>query len=138
MLLLSKAAANERNHDVTFELASSVFYDPCLLTVSDLEHSEDEARWFSVGASAPPAMARSCRWYIFGRRRIRGYQDPPDLGPQSSASRAPSIRGRIMNNVEGNDMPAEIDFSKGARGLHHIPPGARVLMPVSIERDVWE
>jgi len=37
-----------------------------------------------------------------------------------------------------NGMPAEIDFSKGARGLHHIPPGARVLMPVSIERSVWE
>ena len=34
-------------------------------------------------------------------------------------------------------MPAEIDFSKGVRGLHYIPPGARVLMPVSIERSVW-
>jgi hypothetical protein len=31
------------------------------------------------------------------------------------------------------DMPAEIDFSKGIRGLHHTPPGARVLMPASIE-----
>jgi len=35
-------------------------------------------------------------------------------------------------------MPAEIDFSKGVRGLHHVPAGARVLMPVSIERGVWE
>jgi hypothetical protein len=34
--------------------------------------------------------------------------------------------------------PAEIDFSKGIRGLHHIPPGAKVLMPVSIDRSVWE
>ena len=40
--------------------------------------------------------------------------------------------------VEDNDMPAEINFSKGVRGLHHIPPGAKVLMPVSIERSVWE
>ena len=39
--------------------------------------------------------------------------------------------------IEDNDMPAEIDFSKGARGLHHIPPGARVLMPASIEESVW-
>src|SRR5207244_6200542 len=30
------------------------------------------------------------------------------------------------------------DFGKGVRGLHHIPSGARVLMPVSIERSVWE
>ena len=45
-----------------------------------------------------------------------------------------------MNNrpIGDNDMPSEIDFSKGVRGLHHIPPGAKVLMPVSIERGVWE
>ena len=45
-----------------------------------------------------------------------------------------------MNNQpsEDNDMPAEIDFSKAVRGLHHIPPGAKVLMPASIERSVWE
>ena len=45
-----------------------------------------------------------------------------------------------MNNQpnEDNDMPAEIDFSKGVRGLHHIPPGAKVMMPASIERSVWE
>ena len=35
-------------------------------------------------------------------------------------------------------MPAEIDFSKGVRGLHPIPPGARVFLPASIERSVWE
>lgn len=40
--------------------------------------------------------------------------------------------------IESNDMPAEIDFSKGVRGLHHIPDSAQVLMPVSIERSVWE
>jgi hypothetical protein len=40
--------------------------------------------------------------------------------------------------IDDSDTPAEIDFSKGVRGLHHIPPGARVLMPVSIERKVWE
>jgi hypothetical protein len=36
-------------------------------------------------------------------------------------------------HIDDVDMPAEIDFSKGIRGLHHIPPGARVLMPASIE-----
>ncbi len=39
---------------------------------------------------------------------------------------------------EDDDMPAEVDFSKGVRGLHHIPPGARVFLPASIERSVWE
>jgi hypothetical protein len=40
--------------------------------------------------------------------------------------------------IDDNDLPAEIDFSKGVRGFHHIPSGAKVLMPVSIERGVWE
>jgi hypothetical protein len=39
---------------------------------------------------------------------------------------------------ENHEMPPEIDFSKGVRGLHHIPSGAKMLMPVSIERSVWE
>jgi len=45
----AKAEANARKHGVTFELASTVFFDPNLLTVADLEHSEAEERWFSVG-----------------------------------------------------------------------------------------
>ena len=40
--------------------------------------------------------------------------------------------------IENRDTPPEIDFSKGVRGLHHIPPGAKVLMPASIEKSVWE
>ncbi len=40
--------------------------------------------------------------------------------------------------IDNDEMPAEIDFSKGVRGLHHIPPEARVFMPASIERSVWE
>lgn len=37
-----------------------------------------------------------------------------------------------------DDMPAEIGFAKGVRGLHHIPADARVFVPASIERGVWE
>ena len=45
-----------------------------------------------------------------------------------------------MNNQPNDDnaMPAEIDFSKGVRGLHHIETGAKILMPASIEKSVWE
>jgi hypothetical protein len=39
-----KAAANVRKHGVSFELAATVFSDPRLLTVADLEHSEIEER----------------------------------------------------------------------------------------------
>ncbi len=37
----------------------------------------------------------------------------------------------LMDPVDDNDIPAEIDFGKGTRGLHHIPPGAKILMPAS-------
>jgi hypothetical protein len=52
----NKAAANVRKHGVSFELASSVFADPRLLSVADLEHSEAEARWFSVGCAVNGAI----------------------------------------------------------------------------------
>jgi uncharacterized protein len=45
----AKADANARKHGVTFELASTVSYDPNLLTIADLEHSESEERWCSIG-----------------------------------------------------------------------------------------
>ena len=41
----------------------------------------------------------------------------------------------VMNDEQ---MPEEIDFRKGVRGLHHIPPDAKVFLPASIERSVWE
>ncbi|HWF46373.1 MAG TPA: hypothetical protein VG168_05165 [Bryobacteraceae bacterium] len=40
--------------------------------------------------------------------------------------------------MDDDETPAEIDFSKGVRGLHHIPPDATVFVPASIERGVWE
>jgi hypothetical protein len=44
----------------------------------------------------------------------------------------------MNNQLIENDMPGEIDFSKAARGVHHIPPDGRILMPASIEKNVWE
>jgi len=40
--------------------------------------------------------------------------------------------------IDDDPLPAEIDFTKGLRGLHHIPPEAKVFLPVSIERSVWQ
>jgi hypothetical protein len=39
---------------------------------------------------------------------------------------------------EDGEMPAEIDFSNRVRGLHYIPSTAKVFLPASIERSVWE
>jgi hypothetical protein len=59
----AKADANVRKHGVTFELASTIFFDPNLLTVADVEHSETEERWFSVGS---PATVCCCWGPTFG------------------------------------------------------------------------
>ena len=51
-----KAAGNVRKHGVSFELASTVFNDPRLLTAADLEHSEIEERGFSIGRASNGAI----------------------------------------------------------------------------------
>lgn len=40
--------------------------------------------------------------------------------------------------IDEDEMPKEIDFSKADRGRHHIPADAKVFLPASIERSVWE
>jgi uncharacterized protein len=40
----AKAIANVRKHGIAFELAATVFRDPQLLTITDLEHVEDRPR----------------------------------------------------------------------------------------------
>jgi hypothetical protein len=44
----------------------------------------------------------------------------------------------MNNKPTADDMPAEIDFAQGVRGLHHVPANAKVFVPASIEREVWE
>jgi hypothetical protein len=48
----NKARNNVRKHGVSFELAATVFQDSRLVAVADLEHSEAEDRWFSVGVAS--------------------------------------------------------------------------------------
>jgi uncharacterized protein len=47
-----KAATNIRKHGVSFDLACTIFSDSRLLTIADLEHSETEERWFSIGCTS--------------------------------------------------------------------------------------
>jgi hypothetical protein len=50
------------------------------------------------------------------------------------------VKREHMTNIPDQDgeMPAEIDFSKGVRGLHYIATDTKVLVPTSIERGVWD
>ena len=78
------------------------------------------------------------------RRRVAEAELSLAIGVPTGAE-PPNFRGHVAaapSETEvlalNDDMPAEIDFTKGVRGLHHIPPDAKVLMPAAIERSVWE
>ena len=44
----------------------------------------------------------------------------------------------MSDPIQDDNMPSDLDFSKGVRGLHHIPSDAKVFLPASIERSVWQ
>ena len=47
-----KAADNERKHGVSFNEAKTVFLDPLAESFDDPDHSVDERRFITIGASA--------------------------------------------------------------------------------------
>ncbi len=47
-----KARQNFHKHGVSFEEASSIFYDPLAVTGADPNHSEDEERLITFGISS--------------------------------------------------------------------------------------
>ena len=47
----AKAADNERKHGVSFDEAKTVFLDPLAETFDDPDHSADERRLITIGAS---------------------------------------------------------------------------------------
>ncbi len=48
---VGKASANLRKHGVSFPEAATVLGDPLAVTVPDPDHSQDEARFITVGMS---------------------------------------------------------------------------------------
>ncbi|MCX6611160.1 MAG: BrnT family toxin [Acidobacteria bacterium] len=67
-----KASSNVRKHGVSFELASSIFGDPRILTVADTTHSETEERWFSIGlANNGVPMSVAYLWLDAGAALIK-------------------------------------------------------------------
>lgn len=108
-------------HGVSFELASTVFADPGLLTVADLGHSGIDERWFSIGTASD------------GRILFVVY-----LWSESEPLSRKFVLSPVAEPIEDDGMPSDVDFTKGVRGLHHIPSDARVLFPASIERSVWQ
>jgi len=47
----SKAKSNLQKHRVSFPEAASVFHDPLSITIYDPDHSDEEHRYITIGAS---------------------------------------------------------------------------------------
>jgi uncharacterized DUF497 family protein len=55
-----KAAANVKNHRVSFEEAQTSFLDEDALVIEDPDHSETEDRFILLGLSAAPRVLFVC------------------------------------------------------------------------------
>src|SRR5271166_7196046 len=79
------------------------------------------------------------RIHLVGNRSTP-HENPDHLSPPGDCDRDSSLREEPMSDQPNgsNDMPDEIDFSQAVRGLHHVPSEAKVFLPASIERSVWE
>jgi uncharacterized protein len=51
-----KAKLNWKKHGVSFEIASTIFRDRHALSIYDIDHSEDEERWITLGIAANGAL----------------------------------------------------------------------------------
>lgn len=58
-----KNFANTKKHQVSFEEAKTVFYDPSALLIHDPDHSEDEDRFLIMGISQSLKILIVCHCY---------------------------------------------------------------------------
>ena len=66
----AKAASNLSKHRVAFEEAQTVFGDPLASTIDDPDHSEDEARFVTIGFSMNGRLIDVCHTDLSGRVRL--------------------------------------------------------------------
>ena len=57
-----KAESNAKKHGVSFEEASTVFYDPHALRISDDAHSDEEDRFVIMGLSSVARVLTVCHY----------------------------------------------------------------------------
>jgi len=108
-----KALANLKKHGVTFEDASSVFFDPLAITYPDPDHSLDERREVTLGYTIKGDMVFVSASVGTGFGSLaRALQHGPNEGNMKKESAA----------KRGDRMRKEYDLSKltgGVRGRYY-------------------
>jgi len=66
-----KSAANQQKHGISFEEASTVFYDEHALLIDDPDHSAEEERFILLGLSSAVRVVVVCHCYRESASTIR-------------------------------------------------------------------
>ena len=59
-----KAQINDRKHRISFDRASTVFFDQFALSVFDAEHSKLEDRWITLGMDRTATLLVVCHTFV--------------------------------------------------------------------------
>ena len=59
----TKARGNLIKHGVSFERATAIFRDPNLLSIPDVEHSDNEERWLTIGIDGHGVILVVCHTF---------------------------------------------------------------------------
>ena len=68
---IKKSKINKKKHNISFEEAKSVFYDPNALLINDPDHSDSEGRFILFGLSYNLRILVVCHCYRKSETLIR-------------------------------------------------------------------
>jgi uncharacterized DUF497 family protein len=147
-----KAEHNERRHGVSFRAATAAFDDPLSQTLHDLEHSELEDRWLTIGHDRSGALLvviYACEKHEAGGLNVRiitarkatkperlRYESgkyfirEPDTVLENS-----TMRSTAKSYADMDELPPDLDFSKAEVGkFYH--ENAVIHFPVYLDPEV--
>ena len=108
-----KAHYNFRKHAITFEEASTVFYDPLSATFADPDHSIGEFRFITIGFSN---KNRLLAWIPM----LRNQTDfELSVHEQLRWAKGKSMKARKNKATDDLRPDYDFDYSKGVRGKYH-------------------
>src|ERR1700721_2752165 len=112
----TKAKTNLGKHRISFEEATSAFYDALSVTIADPDHSVNESRFLLIGATTTRRLV------------VDEYESSMQGG-------RPAKNEQAMKKANSDEMRPEYDFSSGVRGkyLPRLAKGANVVV---LDRDM--
>jgi len=149
-----KAASNERRHGVSFDVALVAVNDPLSQTLHDLDHSEHEDRWFTIGHDHNGALLVvicACDEHeggglkvriISARRatkseRLRYETEKYFIREPDTVAEDSTVKKIAKSYADMDELPPDFDFSKGEVGKFY-RENAVIHFPVYLDPEVLE